>query len=207
MKTYSIGREVSCNIVINDRTDVISRRHAVLTVSSSGKMTITDLSSNGTYVNGIRISPNTPVPVTRKDNVSFAHTARLDWNQIPKTVSPLRWVLISLAALIVVAGVVVSVILLTGNTGTEKSDAAVADSAKVDTTRIDTTKRNTTKEATSAPSTNKKHKAKSQKQGSKTGSSTKKSDQKDNQDKQNDSKKDSKDTKKTSDEKRDRSFR
>jgi len=83
MKVYSIGREIGCDIVINDNTDVISRRHAVLNVMPSGKMTITDQSHNGTYVNGMRISPNVPVPVTRKDNVSFAHIARLDWNQIP----------------------------------------------------------------------------------------------------------------------------
>ena len=54
MKTYSIGRDLGCDIVINDTTDVVSRRHAVLTVASSGKMTLTDLSSNGTYINGIR---------------------------------------------------------------------------------------------------------------------------------------------------------
>ena len=40
MKVYSIGREAGCDIVINDRTDVISRRHAVLNVTSTGKMTI-----------------------------------------------------------------------------------------------------------------------------------------------------------------------
>lgn len=69
MKVYSIGREHGCDILINDNTDVISRRHAVLNVSPSGKMTIVDQSHNGTYVNGIRISPNVPVPVTRKDNI------------------------------------------------------------------------------------------------------------------------------------------
>lgn len=85
MKTYSIGRDLNCDIVINDSTDVISRRHALLNVSPSGKMTIIDQSSNGTYVNGIRISPNVPVPVTRKDVVSLAHVAKLDWNQVPKS--------------------------------------------------------------------------------------------------------------------------
>lgn len=42
MKTYSIGRDVNCDIVINDSTDIISRRHALLNVTSSGKMTIVD---------------------------------------------------------------------------------------------------------------------------------------------------------------------
>lgn len=85
MKSYSIGRDLSCDIVLNDQSDVVSRRHAILTVSSSGKMTITDQSSNGTYVNGIKVSPNVPVPVTRKDSISFAHVATLDWNMIPKS--------------------------------------------------------------------------------------------------------------------------
>lgn len=83
MKALSIGREQGCDIVINDSTDVISRRHAILNISSSGKITIVDQSRNGTYVNGIRISQNVPVPVTRKDIISFAHVAKLDWNAVP----------------------------------------------------------------------------------------------------------------------------
>ena len=105
MKVYSIGREMGCDIVINDNSDVISRRHATLNVSSTGKMTIVDLSHNGTYVNGIRISQNVPVPVTRKDNVSFAHVARLDWNLIPNTgATVVRWVIIGVVALLLIIG-------------------------------------------------------------------------------------------------------
>ena len=104
MKVYSIGREAGCDIVIHDNTDVISRRHAVLNVMPSGKMTIVDQSHNGTYVNGIRISPNVPVPVTRKDNISFAHVARLDWNMVPKQKSPMLYILMGLIALAIVVG-------------------------------------------------------------------------------------------------------
>ncbi len=104
MKVYSIGREVGCDIVINDSTDVISRRHATLNVTSSGKMTIIDQSHNGTYVNGIRIAQNVPVPVTRKDKVSFARVARLDWNMVPKTTSPLIYVAAAIVALLIVVG-------------------------------------------------------------------------------------------------------
>lgn len=107
MKVYSIGREVGCDIVINDTTDVISRRHATLNVDSMGKMTITDTSRNGTYVNGIRINANVPVPVSRKDNVSFAHVARLDWSLVQSPVTPMRYVIIGVVAVaIVVCGVV-----------------------------------------------------------------------------------------------------
>ena len=103
MKSYSIGRDNACDIVLNDHTDVISRRHAVLTVSSSGKMTITDQSTNGTYINGQKISANVPVPVTRKDTVSFAHVSTLDWNMIPKSSKVRTYLFIGLAVAIVAA--------------------------------------------------------------------------------------------------------
>lgn len=82
MKTYIIGRQEDCDIVIIDPTQMVSRHHAVLTVSGS-KMTITDQSSNGTYINGIRIASGAPVPVTRKDVVSFGQAAELNWARIP----------------------------------------------------------------------------------------------------------------------------
>ena len=102
MKTYSIGRDLNCDIVINDSTDVISRRHALLNVMPSGKMTIIDQSSNGTYVNGIRISPNVPFPVTRKDIVSLAHVSKLDWSMIPCGNEYMRYALYALAAIIII---------------------------------------------------------------------------------------------------------
>lgn len=107
MKSYSIGRDNACDIVLNDHTDVISRRHAVLTVSSSGKMTITDQSTNGTYINGQKISSNVPVPVTRKDSVSFAHISTLDWNMIPKSGQWLTYLLVGLGIAAVVAACII----------------------------------------------------------------------------------------------------
>jgi len=116
MKAYSIGRETGCNIVINDSTDVISRRHATLNVYSNGKMTITDLSHNGTYVNGIRISQNVPVPVTRKDTISFAHVARLDWNQVPGSSGSGKGkiILFTVLGVLLVGAIVAAIILLSG---------------------------------------------------------------------------------------------
>lgn len=96
MKVYSIGRESGCDIVINDNTDVISRRHAILSVDQMGKMTITDQSQNGTYVNGIRLASNVAVPVTRKDNVSFAQISRLDWNLIPNPTTIYKYIAFSI---------------------------------------------------------------------------------------------------------------
>ncbi len=142
MKVYSIGREHGCDILINDNTDVISRRHAVLNVSPSGKMTIVDQSHNGTYVNGIRISPNVPVPVTRKDNISFAHVARLDWNMVPKGNSAiLRYVLIGVVAVIVVIGGIIACNTLGGGSSKE-TNAVVADTvSKVDTLKNEQAKK------------------------------------------------------------------
>ena len=135
MKVYSIGREGGCNIVINDRTDVVSRRHAILNVSSNGKMTIVDQSQNGTYVNGMRIASNVPFPVTRKDSVSFAHVARLDWSLVPNPLSYLRYVAIGVIALIVIVGAAWGIYYMNNlkqsNTKTEIVTDAAADK-KVD---------------------------------------------------------------------------
>lgn len=102
MKSYTIGREETCSIVIPDSSQMVSRLHATLNVDG-GKMTITDSSSNGTYINGIRISSGMPVPVTRKDVVTFAQVAELDWKQIPNT--GLRTLWITLATVLVLAAV------------------------------------------------------------------------------------------------------
>ena len=127
MKVYSIGRDLGCDIVINDNTDVISRRHATLNVLPSGKMTIVDLSHNGTYVNGIRINQNVPVPVTRNDTVSFAHIAQLDWNQIPNTRGMMiRYALLGLLAILVVVGCVWIFNLQSGNDSPSSQPAPVA---------------------------------------------------------------------------------
>lgn len=107
MKSYSIGRDAGCDIVLNDNTDVISRRHAVLSVASSGKMTITDMSTNGTYINGQRISSNVAVPVSRKDSVSFAHVTTLDWNIIPKSNQWLTFLIIGLVVAAIAAACII----------------------------------------------------------------------------------------------------
>lgn len=82
MKTYSIGRDESCNIIIADSTNMVSRYHATLNVEGN-KITIIDESTNGTFINGIKIASGTPVPVTRKDVISFAQVTNLDWSLIP----------------------------------------------------------------------------------------------------------------------------
>lgn len=135
MKTYSIGRDLNCDIVINDSTDVISRRHALLNVTPSGKMTIIDQSSNGTYVNGIRISQNVPVPVTRKDIVSLAHVAKLDWNQVPKSNQWIKYTIGAVVATVVILGIIFGVKNLKTDSDSNGGENSVT-TEKVDSTAI-----------------------------------------------------------------------
>ncbi len=100
-KIYTIGRDPSCDIVITDNTDVVSRVHASLKVKGAGKYVLVDQGRNGTYVNGIKMSPNEEIPVTRKDMISFAHVADLDWSKVPKEKS--RGMLPALIAFIGIA--------------------------------------------------------------------------------------------------------
>lgn len=114
MKTISIGRDESCDIVIIDKTNVVSRKHAVITIDNFGKMSITDYSSNGTYINGIKMSENVPVPITRKDIVSFAHASELNWDFVPN-VRGRNIKLISISVFIVALISVLMIVVLNNN--------------------------------------------------------------------------------------------
>lgn len=110
-KIYTIGRDEGCDIVIPDSTDVISRLHATIRVESNDKIYLIDQSRNGTYVNGMKMSSNVEIPVSRKDVVSFAHIYNLDWSLVPKHKgSALKIALIILASLIVMTGIAYAVI-------------------------------------------------------------------------------------------------
>lgn len=115
MKALSIGRDDQCDIIIRDNTNVISRRHAVLNIEGNGKMTITDLSSNGTYINGIRIAENTPVPVNRKDVVSFAHVYDLDWKLVPDSRGKIMKIMYLIIGIIVCVGITWGVLKIFDN--------------------------------------------------------------------------------------------
>ncbi|WP_165222783.1 diguanylate cyclase [Aquisphaera insulae] len=61
-KVSSLGRAVENTCQLSDGT--ISRRHAVITIDGQGHAWITDLgSTNGTFVEGRRLSPNTPTRI------------------------------------------------------------------------------------------------------------------------------------------------
>lgn len=108
VKQYTIGRGDDCQVRIQDNSQRVSRKHATLKITDKGKMFITDHSSNGTFVNGVKITPNVDFPVKRGDNISLAHAVDFDWAQIPR---PSSKILFYILAVLVIAGIGVSVFL------------------------------------------------------------------------------------------------
>jgi pSer/pThr/pTyr-binding forkhead associated (FHA) protein len=85
MTTISVGRSPENQIVIDDIS--ISRNHAKIEVENTNRVFITDLSKNGTYVNGQRLFVNLRKQLVRSDIVNFAQVANLDWSQIPQPIN------------------------------------------------------------------------------------------------------------------------
>lgn len=80
MKFTVIGRDASqADLVL--ASGYVSGYHAELVQLDNGDMYIVDKSTNGTFVNGNRITPGKETPVRRDDSVVFADTP-LDWNRI-----------------------------------------------------------------------------------------------------------------------------
>ena len=84
MRIINIGRSPENQVVIDDMT--ISRNHAKIEVDDANKIFITDISSNGTYVNGQRLFVNLRKQILRGDKVNFAQVSDLDWSLIPQPV-------------------------------------------------------------------------------------------------------------------------
>lgn len=101
---YTIGRDASCDIILQDPSNVVSRVHATLRVGKRGKYTISDQSMNGTYVNGIRIAQGVEFPVSRKDVISFAHQLDFDWSLIPNVALRRKIVVFSIIAGLLLSG-------------------------------------------------------------------------------------------------------
>lgn len=121
-KIYTIGRDPQNDIVINDNTDVVSRLHATIRIDGS-KMFLIDQSQNGTYVNGMRMSANEEIPVTREDTVSFANVAELNWTLLPDShKTQMRTIGIVIAVLIAVAATVFSVLCFMDDKGETTSE-------------------------------------------------------------------------------------
>ncbi len=142
MKTITIGRDTASNIFIDD--PMISRHHALLRIYPIGKMELVDMSSNGTYVNRVRLASNVPFPLTRKDMVSFAGVKQLDWNLVP---NPLAWVKWTLLGLCVVVLLVASAMLLRNCEGSEE------DMLDIEQTEVDSGEKSISPKSAAADST------------------------------------------------------
>lgn len=97
MKRIVIGRGVDCDIVIPDEKDNVSRHHLVISFGLFGKMTISDTSSNGTFVNDRKLLKGASVPVTREDKVRLGSQWTLDWSLIKDPFVTTRRVLLGVA--------------------------------------------------------------------------------------------------------------
>lgn len=123
-KIYTIGRDEGCDIVISDSTDVISRLHATIRVESNDKIYLTDQSRNGTYINGMKMSSNVEIPVSRKDVVSFAHIYELDWSLVPKQKSKAKIFLLAVLLVALLGGAVYFFFVLNRNDSNEPIEQA-----------------------------------------------------------------------------------
>jgi pSer/pThr/pTyr-binding forkhead associated (FHA) protein len=66
----TVGRQPSNDLVLSDAA--VSSNHARLNVDG-GVLTVVDLNStNGTFVNGQRLTPQVPAPLRTGDRVKFA---------------------------------------------------------------------------------------------------------------------------------------
>lgn len=124
-KVYTIGRDETCDIIIRDNSDVVSRVHATLKSNGNGKYTLVDQSRNGTYVNGIRMSTNEEIPVTRKDVISFAHVQDLDWEQIPQDKKGKKTIIILIISFLAITALAYSVIRYVDYNGKKGNDIPV----------------------------------------------------------------------------------
>ena len=103
-QSFTIGRDPQNDIVIADPSDLVSRVHAILKVDKKGHYKVVDQSTNGTYVNGIRLEKFAEVPVTRKDDITFASVCSLDWDAIPKPRKATVWIAILVPLVVLLLG-------------------------------------------------------------------------------------------------------
>lgn len=79
MNSIKIGRSTQCDIIIND--SYISGIHAEIKLVSSGRYVYTDMSRNGSVLNG-RIIGHNPIEITYGTPILLAGKIPLPWEQI-----------------------------------------------------------------------------------------------------------------------------
>lgn len=79
-KRVSFGRDQSCDVIVEERYDDVSRRHAVVFQEGS-RLMLEDNSANGTFINGQKIN-NACREIKAGDNISLGKFYTLSWNDI-----------------------------------------------------------------------------------------------------------------------------
>lgn len=93
MKLIVIGRNAQESDIVLV-SDYVSNYHAEIIQLDNGDMFIVDKSTNGTYVNGNRLTPGKETQIRRGDNIAFADIP-LNWNliqdiSVPKDVKQIK---------------------------------------------------------------------------------------------------------------------
>lgn len=109
MKKLILGRGEDCDLYLDDPKGLISRKHAILKIGVLGQYEITDVSKNGTFINGIRIKPHKPYKIKRKDIVVFANTSKLDWSEVPDYS---KWIKIGIIGFVAALAIILSLIFI-----------------------------------------------------------------------------------------------
>ncbi len=82
MRLLTVGSSPQSNIILS--SPYVSSYHADIIILDNGDVLISDKgSTNGTFLNGARLSPNVEVAVRRTDRITFADMD-LDWSRIPQ---------------------------------------------------------------------------------------------------------------------------
>lgn len=79
-KEITIGRDLSCDIVIPATCDKSSRNHAILIIDN-GDVALQDCSTNGTTINGVKYHHET-IRLKPGDSISFPGGYSLNWETI-----------------------------------------------------------------------------------------------------------------------------
>lgn len=90
MKRIIIGRANDSDIIIPDEHDNVSRHHAVITFDFFGRMTMSDTSSNGTWINDKKMIKGTSIPITRNDKIQLGGAWAFDWNLVEDPYKSIR---------------------------------------------------------------------------------------------------------------------
>lgn len=83
MVIISIGRDENNRIALEDPFHLVSSFHAELKIKENGSMFLVDKSSNGTFINGVKVPHRQDFPVYRGNSVMFANKLPLNWNLVP----------------------------------------------------------------------------------------------------------------------------